>query len=185
MKTDARVRYTQMRIKEAFLACLAEKPVNKITVKELCDQAEINRATFYKHYADPFDLLKRLEDEALEWIGKNIGDNLHQQDTLLIVLRNICDRDSPYAALISSNGNPGFAASVSKLLYQGFQSKIAQALPTHTGEEQSVAYSFIAGGCGNVLSKWIEDGKQVPPEKMAAILEDIINAFVASFRCSS
>lgn len=65
MKTDARVRYTRMRIREAFLACLAEKPVSKITVKELCDMAEINRATFYKHYADPFDLLDKLEGEAL------------------------------------------------------------------------------------------------------------------------
>lgn len=46
MKTDARVRYTKMRIREAFFQCLREKPVSRITVKELCDTAEINRATF-------------------------------------------------------------------------------------------------------------------------------------------
>ena len=43
MKTDARVRYTKMRIREAFLQCLRKKPVNKVTVKELCQLAEINR----------------------------------------------------------------------------------------------------------------------------------------------
>lgn len=52
MKTDARVRYTRMRIREAFFECLEKKPINKITVKEICDIAEINRATFYTHYAD-------------------------------------------------------------------------------------------------------------------------------------
>ena len=49
MKTDARVRYTKMRIREAFLQCLRKKPVNKVTVKELCQLAVINRATFYTH----------------------------------------------------------------------------------------------------------------------------------------
>ena len=39
-KTDARVRYTRRVIKESFLSLLSEKPVNKITVKEVCEAAE-------------------------------------------------------------------------------------------------------------------------------------------------
>ena len=46
MKTDARVRYTKMRIREAFFNALEENPSAGITVKELCDTAGINRATF-------------------------------------------------------------------------------------------------------------------------------------------
>ncbi len=64
-KTDARVRYTKNAIKEAFLACLEEKPVNRITVKEVCDRAQLNRATFYAHYRDCYDLLESLEGELL------------------------------------------------------------------------------------------------------------------------
>ena len=47
MKTDPRVRYTRMIIQTAFLEFLQQKPVNKITVREVCDKAEINRSTFY------------------------------------------------------------------------------------------------------------------------------------------
>ena len=51
-KTDARKRYTQMVLKRSLLKLLKEKPVNKITVKEVCELAQLNRATFYAHYSD-------------------------------------------------------------------------------------------------------------------------------------
>ena len=50
-KTDARIRYTQRILKESLLALLKQKPINKITVKEVCELAELNRATFYAHYS--------------------------------------------------------------------------------------------------------------------------------------
>ena len=46
-KLDARKRYTQMVLKQSFLKLLKEKPVNRITVKEVCALAQLNRATFY------------------------------------------------------------------------------------------------------------------------------------------
>lgn len=65
-KTDARVRYTQKVLKDSFLKLLEKKPVNKITVKEVCELAELNRATFYAHYSDCFALLESIEREMLE-----------------------------------------------------------------------------------------------------------------------
>ena len=52
-KLDARKRYTQMVLKQSFLKLLKEKPVNRITVKEVCALAQLNRATFYAHYIHP------------------------------------------------------------------------------------------------------------------------------------
>lgn len=46
-KLDARKRYTQMMLKQSFLKLLQQKPVNRITVKEVCALAQLNRATFY------------------------------------------------------------------------------------------------------------------------------------------
>ena len=65
-KSDARVRYTQRALKQALLTLLKEKSVNKITVKEVCALAELNRATFYSHYSDCFALLESIENELLE-----------------------------------------------------------------------------------------------------------------------
>ena len=63
MKTDARVKYTRMVLKKALLELMQRKPINKITVKEVCERAELNRATFYAHYSDCFDLLESIEEE--------------------------------------------------------------------------------------------------------------------------
>jgi AcrR family transcriptional regulator len=76
-----------MRIREAFFQCLREKPVSRITVKELCDIAEINRATFYTHYRDPFDLLEKLEEETLAGLRRMISEReIHGEDGLLLTM---------------------------------------------------------------------------------------------------
>lgn len=53
---DLRIQKTLREIRRAFLSLAAEKPLERITVKELCDRALINKATFYSHY-DNLDLL--------------------------------------------------------------------------------------------------------------------------------
>ena len=69
-KMDARKRYTQMMLKQSFLKLLKEKPVNKITVKEVCELAELNRATFYAHYSDCFALMESIENELIDAFEK-------------------------------------------------------------------------------------------------------------------
>ena len=71
-KSDARVRYTQHALKQALLTLLKEKSVNKITVKEVCELAELNRATFYSHYSDCFALLEAIENELLEAFAQSL-----------------------------------------------------------------------------------------------------------------
>lgn len=48
-KTDRRTLYTRKVIKEALLELLNEKKFDKISVSQLCQQAEITRTTFYSH----------------------------------------------------------------------------------------------------------------------------------------
>lgn len=69
MKSDRRVRYTRMVLKQALLSLMLERPITRITVTEICERAEVNRATFYAHYADPYDLLARIETNCLNPSG--------------------------------------------------------------------------------------------------------------------
>lgn len=65
-KTDRRTLYTKRVIKEALIDLMHSKPFSKITVKELCAAAEINRGTLYLHYLDLADVLDDIENEVLE-----------------------------------------------------------------------------------------------------------------------
>ena len=69
---DLRTERTKRNIINAFIELRAKKPLEKITVKELSELAYINKATFYSHYHDIYDLSEQLEDEAIANVLKNI-----------------------------------------------------------------------------------------------------------------
>mgnify|MGYP005799805211 FL=1 len=63
---DRRTRLTKSLIRRVFTDLLAEKPLQRSTVREVCQRAGVNRSTFYAHYTDLYDLLTRHEEEMLE-----------------------------------------------------------------------------------------------------------------------
>lgn len=85
MKTDARVKYTRMVLKKALLELLEHKPVNKITVKEVCERAGLNRATFYAHYTDCFDLLESIEEELFGQFERSMQNYVQSFDIAALV----------------------------------------------------------------------------------------------------
>ena len=68
-KADQRTRITKKMIREAFLTLLSGKDIRHITVRELCERAQINRGTFYKYYLDVYDLKEQIENELLIEFG--------------------------------------------------------------------------------------------------------------------
>ena len=76
---DLRVQRTRMNIRNAFIELRSRKPIEKITVKELAEAAFINKATFYQHYEDLYDLSESMEDELID----NIIGYIPHPDTLL------------------------------------------------------------------------------------------------------
>lgn len=63
---DLREKKTKRSIKNAFLQLRAQKPLERITVKELVQLAEISKGTFYLHYRDIYDLSSQLQNEVIQ-----------------------------------------------------------------------------------------------------------------------
>ena len=63
---DLRAAKTNRSIINAFLNLRSHKPLEKITVKELSELSQINKATFYLHYHDIYELSESLEKEVIE-----------------------------------------------------------------------------------------------------------------------
>lgn len=68
---DRRVRRTERSIREAFFE-LTERG-GRVSVKELCERADINKTTFYQHYHDMADLERKLEDSLVGEFLDEIG----------------------------------------------------------------------------------------------------------------
>ena len=70
---DQREIKTKRAIKNAFLMLRAQKPIEKITIRELAALAEISKATFYLHYQDIYDLSEQIGKEVLTNILNSIS----------------------------------------------------------------------------------------------------------------
>jgi AcrR family transcriptional regulator len=64
-KVDLRVKRTNKLITQAFIKLLRTKTFDKITINDISDEAMINRATFYSHFKDKFDLFEQIIDKFL------------------------------------------------------------------------------------------------------------------------
>ncbi len=64
-KVDLRVKRTNKLITQAFIKLLRSKTFDKITINDISDEAMINRATFYSHFKDKFDLFEQIIDKFL------------------------------------------------------------------------------------------------------------------------
>lgn len=74
---DLRIEKTKRSIINSFLELRSQKALEKITVKELAARAEINKATFYLHYRDIYDLSETLEREVVK---STLGSIQHPEE---------------------------------------------------------------------------------------------------------
>ena len=146
---DIRVEKTEKAIRNAFLELRASKPLEKITVKELCALACINKSTFYSHYEDIYALSKQLESETITAVLKNISS---QQESPFkdpdVFTRNL------YLALVSNNSLINILFSGAEKSHLGdcleteLKRLILQKYPQYEADaEKDIMLSFCIQGC--------------------------------------
>ncbi len=175
MRCDPRVRYTRTIIKKAFYELLKEKPVNKITVREICERAEINRSTFYKHYLDCYDLLDALKEDALAQFDKLMTslEGNGAMPALLAVLRALKDNAESFSLFAPGSGSGEFTRQVIQRCYRYFDMHLTVSAGRDRDEAQKeMSYAFLTGGISSVIERWTQNGcKESPVQVAAAIME--------------
>ena len=67
-KTDRRIQKTKTQLRAGLAKLMQTKSLKEITVKELVEEVDINRSTFYLHYTDIYQMLESIETELQEEI---------------------------------------------------------------------------------------------------------------------
>jgi AcrR family transcriptional regulator len=174
-KQDRRVKYTKMMIRDSFIRFLKEKPISKITVKEICLAADINRATFYAHYTDQYDLLRQIEDEVIYDITQYLQE-LHFEDIENIltkgieqILDYIGKNGELFDLLLNFHGNLKFQQDVVKLI------GVRHFIPVsdgHSNDDNDAEYlfHFLASGAIGLIQLWLKDGMKKSAKDMADLI---------------
>lgn len=175
VKIDRRVKYTRMVIKESFINLLEKKDISQITIKEICEDADINRSTFYSHYSDQYDLMRKIEDELLD----NIKDNLAQLDKTddeidsVLLAEKIFDYIKENAKickiLLSERGGINFQKSVMTLVYDTIINELTDN-SNLTKEDAEYVYAFTITGCVGIVQKWLNEDMKKSARFMAEMV---------------
>ena len=174
-KDDRRVRYTKMVLKESFVRLLSEKDISKITIKEICDGADINRATFYAHYSDQYDLLRKIEDELFENVSAHMSGLtlVAGEESTIGMVERILDYIRENAQLcmllISDRGDLDFQKKIMAFLYdKNFDGLLPKA--GIADEDSEYIRSFMITGCVGIIQKWLNGDMKKPARSLAELL---------------
>lgn len=175
-KEDRRVKLTKMFLKESLIELLLEKEINKITIKEICENADVNRATFYSHYKDQNSLLESIQEEFIEDIIKQLPDkNIEEIDPInyiINILYYIKDNVKLSTLLLGEKGNMPFQKEMMEILYDKLHSKMFLPLKINKSKEKFVS-SFVITGTTGIIQNWIKNGLKQTPEEIADIIGEL------------
>ncbi|NMM94883.1 TetR/AcrR family transcriptional regulator [Bifidobacterium oedipodis] len=169
-----RTRTTRRLLQDALVELLAERPLNKISIKELCIRADVNRSTFYAHYTSLDDLLRDIEDNTISWVSGALDQLLAQPDTAGIehVIASICqyiaDNRSHLQVLMSPKADLGFQQQLLGLIYS--RRSVAEQLQSQSTTDPAEAemrVRFAVSGSIGLLQYWLATDLEAPAETIA------------------
>lgn len=175
-KLDQRVRLTRNLLKNALVQLMQEQHLSKISIRALCEVADINRSTFYAHYTDQYDLLEKVEQEALDNLNKYLSrqDFNNDRPISLQVLTRVLDYIKAnielFKALLSENCDFAFQKDLMELA-QVISSQQNQSLDLRI---QEYVETFFLSGAISMLQKWLHDGANESPAQMAEFVIQVI-----------
>ncbi len=172
MQTDLRTRYTRQVITDAFLQLLRQKPVERITVKEVCTLAQINRSTFYRQYKDCFDLMEQLEQRGLDLLEELLQATQAQgtKATMTAVLCALRDNDSLFGIMARQNQDERFLYAMVGRCFRYMNTRQENMAPAADETQQNMRNAFLAAGVGGVIQYWLRSGMQTEPGQAAAVI---------------
>jgi AcrR family transcriptional regulator len=172
-KIDRRVKYTKDVLKETLIQLMEENHISKISIKKICEIADVNRSTFYAHFDSQYDLLNQIERETIEDIHEFIFKEKSQQVTLrtmlCLILEYAAQNTELFRILLNERSDSSFRKEIIKLVKELalVETQIGHKANTHIIEYIQL---FSITGSLSVLDKWLEDGMVEPIDELADLL---------------
>jgi len=166
-KQESRYANTASLMDEAFLQLLEHKEFDRITVKELCQKAGVNRTTFYLHYESMNDLL----EETIDRINERFRAYLHEvaqgdPSTEILTSEKYL---RPYLGFIKENSRAYRVIHLkdhlfkSQKTFESFYETIFSPALSHFGvreDEKKYVFAFYTQGTVAIIGKWLEENCQ-------------------------
>lgn len=179
-KENRSVLRTQRLLKDGLTQLLKEKPIQKISVKELTELVNLNRGTFYLHYKDIYDLMEQLENDLLdEFLAITAAHsatdmNGHPFPLLLDLFKFLKENQEFAHILLIENRDQLFVDKLKDLLKKRCLDNRTLFFSDASEELCEIYSAFVLSGCIGIIENWIHTGATQPPKVIAAHAENIM-----------
>lgn len=172
-KGNQRTVMTDKKIKKVFLDLLKEKEPEKISVSEICSRAGIHRTTFYAHYQDVNDLMRKMVGEMY---GQVMGFFLEEgeplkEDGFLHLFELIRAHRDFFRVYLEISKNSGLGYDFLPEALRIRVDQMVSVMGWDSPEELYYHQAFFCEGLSAVIRRWIALGCKEEPEKMCSIIE--------------
>lgn len=178
---DRRVKRTKKLLRDSLFTLLQTKSINEITVTELTEIADINRATFYFYYTDIMDMLDQIQNEAYELFEDVLigtEEHINSADEFAKYIENI---------LVFCKANPSIARFVITREYNNnkvlkkIKKLLAKNVPVtkevySQDDPRKFVLNFALNALTGTIVDWMDDGMIIAPDVMG---EFIANMYIS------
>lgn len=168
-KVDRRIIKSQEAIKKAVIELMNEKGFDAITIKDISDRANVNRATIYLHYQDKFDLLDKLIEEHINEMREicKWACDMDWKGATLVFFEYFERNYLFFSTMLASKGAPSFRNRFLEFLIDEFKDEVDPTKEENQGLSDEVMLRFMGTAYVGVVEWWITNGMPYPPNVMA------------------
>ncbi|WP_243524790.1 TetR/AcrR family transcriptional regulator [Bacillus pseudomycoides] len=184
---DPRVKRTRQLIQDAFVALVGEKGFENVTVQHIAECAPVNRATFYSHYHDKYDLLDKSIEEMLVKLTEIIRPKRNNKEdfqltfnsphpTFLALFEHIAKNATFYNVMLGDKAAGNFFYKMMKTIQTHLTLSLSISQPND--EElmipRDILISYVTGAHLGMIISWLKKGMIYSPHFMAMQLTRLI-----------
>ena len=177
-RENQRVMLTKRLIRESLIRLMVQESVHKISIRMLCEDAGVNRSTFYKYYGSQYDVLAEVEAEFIAGIQDTLADGDNSSASSARKLNIICayieQNISLVKLLIDNNITQDFPTRLFRL--PQIRATIADRLAgRYDSESQDYIYAFLINGCYQLIQEWLKREDRKPFTQVALLMQELID----------
>lgn len=179
---NRRILITKQLLCESFISLLKQKPIDKISVTELCQAANVNRGSFYAHYADVYDLLGQIEGIVYERLCNAVRNcNYTKSDFPRInkIIETVEAERSFCDALFGKYGSKQFLDKCCEINRQDITNEWRQKFPDLDDLTLNTTYTFMVKGSLGTIEEWVNNDFSQPADFISLSICDMYAAVLA------
>ena len=172
-KQPERTAQTKAYLTTAFWELYKEKPITKITIKDVTDRAGYYRSTFYFYFSDVYDILEQIEDGILrDW--ETMVSEIYEQgknEMMLEMITAFYGHNGEYMSiLLSPKGDPAFIQKIKDAMRPKMFSQLS--LPDND-VKGSMIFEFVVSAMLAFITEWYQNAQHISAEDAIKLLQSL------------